>query len=230
MLRLVDVDPYPETEEVLLAGWKPLPKARMARQATREANDFYTNKGYGPFRRKDNMNARKIATTQRTLQKLMATDPDMRRMYVEQIQQGNEPKEGDRFRLRRGSFDQNDIILEYRPVDMNPWNQGKPERTKGGRRWREDRREDPKQLLPDEVKNRTISNIKEVERFINEDYDPIGAVEKEAQNRKRGGNKPYVNGPNASPIDPMSVPELIQPIAPLDQNQYPYEQMGMPGV
>ena len=185
----------------------------MARQATREANDFYTNKGYGPFRRKDNRNARRIATTQRTLQKLMATDSDLRRMYVEQIQQGNEPKEGDKFRLRRGSFDQNDIILEYRPVDMNVYNTGGPKRSKGGLRFKEDRREDPKRLMPEEVKNRTISNIKEVERFVNEDYDPIGAVEKEAQNRKRGGNKPLVNGPN---VDPAAAVELIQPIAPLD--------------
>ena len=209
MLRFLDVE---QQEEVLLAGYKPLPKARMIRQAAREANDFYTGKGYGPFRRKDNRNARKIATTQRTLQKLMATDPDLRRMYVEQIQQGNEPKDGDKFELRRGSFDQNDIILEYRPVDMNVYNTGGPKRSKGGLRWRDDK--DRKlNRAPEEVKTRLINNIKEVERFINEDYDPIGAVEKEAQNRKRGGNKPLVNGPD---VDPAAAVELIQPIAPLD--------------
>ena len=209
MLRFLDVE---QQEEVLLAGYKPLPKARMIRQAAREANDFYTGKGYGPFRRKDNRNARKIATTQRTLQKLMATDPDLRRMYVEQIQQGNEPKDGDKFELRRGSFDQNDIILEYRPVDMNVYNTGGPKRSKGGLRWRDDK--DRKlNRAPEEVKTRLINNIKEVERFINEDYDPIGAVEKEAQNRKRGGNKPLVNGPD---VDSAAAVELIQPIAPLD--------------
>jgi len=216
MLRFLDVE---QEEETLLAGYRPIRKDRMLKQAAREANDFYTNKGYGPFRRKDNRNARRIATTQRTLQKLMATDSDLRRMYVEQIQQGNDPKEGDKFRLRRGSFDQNDIILEHRPVEMNSYNRGKPERVKGGLRFREDRREDPKQLLPDDVKKRTLSKIQEVERFINEDYDPIGAVEKEAQNRKRGGN---------IPIDPASGAELIQPISPLDSEIRP---AGMfPGV
>ena len=152
MLRFLDVE---QQDEVLLAGYKPLPTARMARQATREANDFYTNKGYGPFRRKDNRNARRIATTQRTLQKLMATDADLRRMYVEQIQQGNDPKDGDRFEMRRGAFDQNDIILEYRPVDMNPYNRGKPQRTKGRSRYKEDKGDRRKnsrkklELLPD---------------------------------------------------------------------------------
>lgn len=227
MLRFLDVE---QEEETLLAGYKPIPKNRMLRQANREGNDFYTNKGYGPFRRKDNRNARQIRTNQKTLQRLMATDPDLRRMYVEQIQSGNEPQEGDKFNLRRDFIDQDVIILEHRPVDMNVYNSGGPKRTKGGLRFKEERREDPKQTMPDDLKKRTLSKIEEVERFINEDYDPVGAVNKEMENRRRGGNKPIINGPDAAPIDPMSVPELIQPIAPLDQNQYPYERMGMPGV
>lgn len=208
MLRFLDVE---QQEEVLIAGYKPLPKARMVRQATREANDFYTGKGYGPFQRKYNRNAKSIRTNEKTLQKLMATDPDLRRMYVEQIQQGNEPKETDKFSLRR-SYPEDQIELEYRPVDMNVYNTGGPKRSKGGLRWRDDKG-DKRNLAPKEVKTRVINNLKELNRFVNEDYDPIGAVEKEAQNRKRGGNKPYVNGPN---VDPAAAVELIQPIAPLD--------------
>ena len=161
MLRLVDVDPYPETEEVLLAGMKRLPIGRMMKQAGREVNDFYTRGQYGTVRRDA---------------------------------EGNIMRDRDGLPLRREI--------------------------------RTDRRKFPKQdgdgKMPSDLKERFEQRMKKTYDAI-DNFDPAEAQWKEDYNKKLK-NKPD------SPIDPLSVPELIQPIAPLDQNQYPYEPMGMPGV
>lgn len=46
MLRFIDIE---AEEETLVAGIKPLPLNRMAKQAGREANSFYTTGAYGGF-------------------------------------------------------------------------------------------------------------------------------------------------------------------------------------
>ena len=84
-------------------------------------------------------------------------------------------------------------------------------------------REDRPKVMPDDLKKRTMDRLKRAQKAI-DNWDPVEASAKEDYNRLKGGRRGPV------PIDPLSVPELIQPIAPLDQNQYPYEQMGMPGV
>ena len=205
MLKFLDIEP---DNEVLLAGYKPLPKGRMLKQAGRELNDFYTKGQAGKFSR-ETIPFRGIdkIVPKATFNRLMQKDPEMADMYKRQVLQGKPPNAGDRFNLNEFN---DRITIKKRPIRLNKAENAASSREDNYIRDKGYKGNSP---TPEDVKKRTLNRLEEVQRFINEDYDPIGAVEKEAQNRKRGGNKPLVNGPD---VDPAAAVELIQPIAPLD--------------
>ena len=74
MLKFLDIEP---DNEVLLAGYKPLPTGRMLKQAGRELNDFYTKSQTGRFRRQTSLQRDSKFIPKATFNRLMQQDPEM---------------------------------------------------------------------------------------------------------------------------------------------------------
>lgn len=169
MLRFVDLEDDQGSDDVLLAGLKPLPLSRMARQAGRIKNQARGGYNSGPmFFSRSAETTKRIKFSPEEVQTMLRSDPQFARSYQRQITEGKRDNQTDKYMLHKLP---SGAVSGYQYA---PWMEGNTPR---------------RESIGTEALNRqTIERHRKNNQAI-DNWDPIEASAQEDFNRMKGGRK-----------------------------------------
>ena len=202
MIKFIDVEDAGEsmrqlqrqlgTEVAQVAGIRPLPRARMARQAGRRKNEMFGSYGGGPMLFSRSRDATKrVKFSAEEVQTMLRSDPQFAASYQRQVVDGKRDEQTDKYDIRQWP---DGSVTGYQ---YEPWTEsdGSVRRQSIGK---------------DAVKELTLERHRKNTQVVNE-WDPIEASAQEDYNRLRGGNKNPLPDPGSVLIDLESIPTPSNP-------------------